>query len=40
MNSLLEIFEESMAVIKTMQSQIKGIQTENQRMLQRFFGDD
>jgi hypothetical protein len=40
MGSLTEMFQESMAVIKVMQSQVKGIQTENQRILNHIFGDN
>jgi hypothetical protein len=40
MNSLLQMFEESIAVIKTMQSQVRGIQTENQRILNHLFGEN
>jgi hypothetical protein len=40
MNSLLEMFQESIAIIKTMQSQVRGIQTENQRILNHLFGDN
>jgi chromosome segregation ATPase len=38
-DSLTQMFQESMAVIKVMQSQVKGIQTENKRILNHLFGE-
>ena len=37
---LSDIFIESIAVIKEMQNQVRGIQTENQRILNHFFGEN
>ena len=37
---LSEMFIESIKVIKEMQSQVRGIQTENQRLMKHLFGDE
>jgi hypothetical protein len=36
----IELFNDSIKVIQQMQSEIKGMQTENQRMLRHLFGED
>jgi hypothetical protein len=36
----IDLFNDSMKVIKQMQSEIRGMQTENQRMLRHLFGED
>ena len=40
MASLSEMFSESIQVIKAMQSEIKGLQTENKRILDHLFGEN
>lgn len=40
MGNLSQLFGESMGVIRTMQSEIKGIQTENQQILNHLFGEN
>jgi predicted nucleic acid-binding Zn-ribbon protein len=39
MASLSEMFIESIGIMKTMQSDIKGLQTENKRILDHLFGN-
>ncbi len=40
MASLSEMFRESIQVMKAMQSEIKGLQTENKRILDHLFGEN
>ena len=40
MGELTNIFIDSMAVIKEMQSQVRGLQMENRRILEKVFGED
>lgn len=36
----MEIFIDSMGVMRTMQAEIKGLQQENRRIIERFFGEE
>jgi hypothetical protein len=38
--SLSEMFTQSIEIMKNMQSEIKGLQTENKRILDRLFGEE
>lgn len=40
LGTLTEMFIESIGVMKTMQSEIKGLQTENNRILDHLFGNN
>ncbi len=40
MASLSDMFVESVGIMKTMQSEIKGVQTENKRILDYLFGEN
>ena len=40
MDRAMEIFIDSMGVMRVMQSEIKGIQLENRRIIERFFGEE
>ena len=40
MGELTNIFIDSMGVIKEMQSQVKGLQMENRRIIEKVFGED
>ena len=40
MGELTNIFIDSMAVIREMQSEVRGLQIENRRILERVFGED
>ncbi len=40
MGRATEMFIDSMGVIRTMQTEIRGLQVENRRILDRFFGED
>ncbi len=40
MGELTSIFIDSMGVIKEMQSQVRGLQMENRRIIERVFGED
>lgn len=40
LGALTEMFIETIGVIKTMQSEIKGLQTENNRILDHLFGNN
>lgn len=39
-NRAMEIFIDSMRVMRTMQAEIKGLQPENRRIIERFFGEE
>ncbi len=40
MGELTSIFIDSMGIIKEMQSQVRGLQMENRRIIERVFGED